>query len=723
MFRRFIYCLPILLVVVILAGCASPTPTPTVPPALPNSGPTVTASPAAVTAPGAATTCRLNSQGGAIQHVIYIQFDNVHFTRDNPNVPSDLEQMPHLLNFIKGNGALLANHHTPLIAHTATDILTALTGLYPDRMGVPVANSFRYFNPDGSTNPGVSFAYWTAPLYDPSNKPTDTKYNMLTADGRNAPAPWVAYTRAGCNVGAAGAANIVLENIGVDIPTVFGAGSPEAQEVASNSKLATSDFVGIAVHCAAGADLCAQAHGGRPDTLPDEPGGYTDYMALFGYKYAGPQISPNGALNDLLGQPIRADSGQPGFPGFDSLSPAVSLAYVAAMQEHGIPVTYAYISDAHDAHPAGGSYGPGQAGYVQQLKVYDDGFAKFFDRMTTDGITPDNTLFVFTSDEGDHLISAAPTPAGCDGVQTPCTYDRIGEINLNLPALFATQNITPAAFTLHADSAPTFYLTGNPARTDPAVRNFAQALGKLTATNPYTGKHESLANTIADPVEMKLLHMVTADAARTPTLTLFAKPDYYLATSAPKSCGTDAVCINPGAAWNHGDVSPEIYTTWVGMAGPGIKRLGENNTIWTDHTDIRPTMLALLGLKDDYRSDGRVLVEALEDTALAPALKANRDAFVQIAQLYKQINAPVAEPALVSLKAATAALLSEDGAYAQFDTRLSDVTTRRDALAAQLAAQLDGVAFNGQNLDAGQVKGLLDQGQVILNLFNSLPAR
>src|SRR3954469_18068019 len=40
----------------------------------------------------AAPTCNLNSANGAIQHVIYVQFDNVHFTRDNPNIPSDLEQ-------------------------------------------------------------------------------------------------------------------------------------------------------------------------------------------------------------------------------------------------------------------------------------------------------------------------------------------------------------------------------------------------------------------------------------------------------------------------------------------------------------------------------------------------------------------------------------------------------------------------------------------------------
>jgi hypothetical protein len=56
---------------------------------------------------------------GAIKRVIQIQFDNTHLTRDNPNVPSDLEQMPHLLNFLKGNGTVLNKHYTVLISHTA----------------------------------------------------------------------------------------------------------------------------------------------------------------------------------------------------------------------------------------------------------------------------------------------------------------------------------------------------------------------------------------------------------------------------------------------------------------------------------------------------------------------------------------------------------------------------------------------------------------------------
>jgi hypothetical protein len=48
----------------------------------------------------ASAQCQLNSAGSKIKHVIFVQFDNVHFRRDNPNVPSDLEQMPNLLNFL-----------------------------------------------------------------------------------------------------------------------------------------------------------------------------------------------------------------------------------------------------------------------------------------------------------------------------------------------------------------------------------------------------------------------------------------------------------------------------------------------------------------------------------------------------------------------------------------------------------------------------------------------
>ena len=110
---------------------------------------------------GGASSCRLNSSQGNIKHVIYLIFDNVHFRRDNPNVPSDLEQMPNLLNFIRDNGTLHTNHHTVLISHTANGILTDLTGVYSDRHGQSVSNSYRYFKSDGSTASSSSFKYWT----------------------------------------------------------------------------------------------------------------------------------------------------------------------------------------------------------------------------------------------------------------------------------------------------------------------------------------------------------------------------------------------------------------------------------------------------------------------------------------------------------------------------------------------------------------------------------
>src|SRR6516165_4046311 len=251
--------------------------------------------------------------GGGIGQIVYLQFDNVHFRRDNPNVPSDLEQMPNLLNFMQNRGTLLTNHHTPLISHTSVDILTALSGLYGDRMGVPIGNSMRYFNPDGSSTSAASFAYWTDPLASTSNSPTDTLPQMIGKDDKIAPAPWVAFTRAGCDVGAFSVANIEFENIGIDINTVFGPNSPEAAEAKSDPVKAQADFMGIAVYCAQNSPLCAKVTS-QHDLLPDEPGGYTGFNALYGNKYVQPAISPKGFVKDIDGNVIQDAKGNPGFP-------------------------------------------------------------------------------------------------------------------------------------------------------------------------------------------------------------------------------------------------------------------------------------------------------------------------------------------------------------------------------------------------------------------------
>ena len=648
-----------------------------------------------------------------MQHVINVVFDNTHFTRDNPNVPSDLEQMPALLNFIQGNGTLLTNEHTPLIAHTATDILTALTGNYGDNMGVPIANSFRYYLPNGKSSTGVSFAYWTSPLYDPTPATgTDLTTNMLTAQGKNAPAPWVPFTRAGCDVGGVGTANIELENTSIDIPTVFGTGSPQAAEATASAAappntaanlLAQTDFVGIAVHCGSGGGICNTSSSSRPDLLPDEPGGYSGFKGLFGAKYVDPAITGgNAAVNDTNGNPITDGFGQPGFPGFDSMMASNSLGYVAQMQEHGVPVTYAYISDGHQQHPGTVPYGPGEAGYVAQLKSYNQAFATFFARLAADGINRSNTVFSFTSDEGDHVIAGPPSPANCDGVNVPCTYSKIGEVAANIQALIANQTGITTPFTVHSDSAPNFYITGNPSQTSSTTRNLERAAGTVTAVNPYSGATEVVSNFLADQAEMGLLHMITADPARDATFTMFAKPDYFLSTFPPTTA------INPAFNWNHGDLAPEINTTWLGLVGPDVKHLGETGALWTDHSDIRPTIMALTGLQDDYIHEGRPISQVMTET---------RQDLNQLGDVYKQINAPVGQLSLDSIAFATKATLSNstgDQTYINADAQIAAWTSQRNALAAQMIALLDTTAPGYTNHNDRNVNHLIAQGEQLL---------
>ena len=261
--------------------------------------------------PNAPTTsgCSLGANGSPIKHVIYLQFDNVHYRRDAAGVPSDLEQMPHLLHFLQDNGTLFTNDHTILISHTAGGILSSLTGEYPDRNGQTVTNAYGFFKADGTVGFSSAFKYWT----DQVDATADPLPNMITDGQKTTPAPWVPFTRAGCDVGGVGTANIELENTATnatgDMTTVFGNGSPEWTEASNAAALPSTpanakakgqpqtDFVGIAVHCSkASTSVCASNTNARADALPDEPGGYSGYQALFGAKYVDPAITGGPAV-------------------------------------------------------------------------------------------------------------------------------------------------------------------------------------------------------------------------------------------------------------------------------------------------------------------------------------------------------------------------------------------------------------------------------------------
>jgi hypothetical protein len=675
-----------------------------------------------------ATGCQL-SANGKIKHLINIVFDNTHFARDRADVPSDLEQMPHLLGFLTSNGTLLTNDHTILISHTAGGILSSLTGLYPDRNGQTVSNSYDYYRNNGTPTFTSSFKYWTSPV-DGADDPAP---NMIAGTGKTTPAPWVPFTRAGCDVGGVGTANIELENNSVapggDIANVYGPASPEAAEPAA---LRTTDFVGIAIHCAqTAASKCTGNPNAKADPLPDEPGGYAGYQGLFGTKYVDPAIAGGPCVNDTSGQPVKDPGGNCGFPGFDGMLARNSLGYVAQMQEAGVPVTYAYISDAHDNHTLARASGPGEADYKQQLADYDAAFAAFFQRLQADGINKGNTLFVVTVDEGDHFAGGTGAPDGGGNltyahtacplapVATACPANQIGEVNVKIGS------VLPAGeplFDIHFDDAPTFYVNGDashpngPPRTDPAVRQLERDVWNATAPDPYAGGSVQIAQFLADTVEEKTLHMINADPKRTPTFTMFGNPDFFFqTTNLSGGCAGSTVCVNPGFAWNHGDVQEEIANTWVGFVGPGVEDEGIDSKTWTDHTNVRPTILGLLGLKDDYVQDGRVLVEALTTKATPHALVAHRVAVQLLGGIYEQLNASFGSFALDTLKASTAALANtNEAAYESIETRIASLTSQRDVLAGKIKAALNAAAFNGTALNEVQAAVWIAQAGVLI---------
>jgi cell division protein FtsB len=192
----------------------------------------------------------------------------------------------------------------------------------------------------------------------------------------------------------------------------------------------------------------------------------------------------------------------------------------------------------------------------------------------------------------------------------------------------------------------------------------------------------------------------------------------------PDACAFIPARTNQSFAWNHGDIQDEIASTWVGYVGQGIDgSSGQNSTIWSDHTDVRPTILSLVGLKDDYVHDGRVISEILQGYAQPAAMKKSTN-FTALAQVYKQLNASFGAFAMAVLRSSTKALASNDAGdatYTSIESQIASLTSQRDALAAQIKTALNGAEFNGQVIGSAQAQSLINQGIALLNQASALP--
>ena len=252
------------------------------------------------------------------------------------------------------------------------------------------------------------------------------------------------------------------------------------------------------------------------------------------------------------------------------------------------------------------------------------------------------------------------------------------------------------------------------------MRSLEHDVASIWADNPYSGNtHELITNYLADPTEEAVLHMVNADPLRTPTFAMFAKPDYYVSTGSTTcnnitgNSSKDCIEQTNEFAWDHGDYAAEIDTNWAAFAGPGVAHLGLDGSppdagpnsagpnsgqvtvpqsgttgTWIDETDIRPTVMYLTGLKDDYTEDGRVITQILGQPA--PDRLSSPQA-TNLGVCYKQLNSSVGELGTATLEASTNAVESSSPGDAVFNATNADLSAldiARDHLAGQIKSEL-----------------------------------
>ncbi len=461
-----------------------------------------------------------------------------------------------------------------------------------------------------------SFAYWTA--VDPDGKP-----HVTTAPN------WAVFNQHGWSVGAVGAPDMELESDKEVAPSIMNPNDMKAR-----------DYLGIALH-------------------------NTDGSTTFG--------SPN--IPYLFNAPSWLSPAQPlgGFPGWgDATDLNWSLEATYEMQTHGVPVTFTYLHDAHEVN--GKEALPGT--YQATLSSYDSAISLFLAKMNLAGLNPGNTLFIMTTDEGDHLMPN-------------------GELTTNLKSWLANNSLNTLDadnLNIYGDSGALVYLQ------DQTL--LPKTLASLTAVPGW--------NYVADATELWALHMdVAAAPDRNPSFVLFSKPDVYYGTN-----GSAGWSYNADYYWNHGTISPDILDIWLGMVGPGVKADVTSNQ-WIDHADTVPTIYTLLGY-------------ALFDNSLAgvPAVSglnlpgrdesANND-ILMAESVYKQLNAPVGQFGLATLQISTEAAINATNAQGlTLDNQIAELTAQRDRVAAQLQADIFKLVMK-QPVSRQQLSADTAAGQQILD--------
>ena len=508
-------------------------------------------------------------------HVVILGFDNYHW--------SDVKRaMPNLYGFLQKGAWTGSTHHPSLPTRTAPGFASIASGQYPDRHGA-ILNSFQA--PAGT--PRVGFAYWE-------------NVGKLQPPPFLSEPPWVAFNKAGYDVGAIGFQGLVMEN------------KAEAQaHLGKNVSDEDLDgYWGLAVHKKDGTTAFGTAE------IP-----------------ALREAAPSGWQNGWTGPPLKSAS--------------VTLPLATAMLRSGVDVLFVYVENTHQrctgAARSSCSGDLTDGSFDDLLKADDDALGKWFADLAAKGFTTDNTLFVFTTDEGDHYLPGFAT-------------------------VIDTTSLQPAT----NGAAGLFY--------GPDADALGAALGKLAGVQA-----------IATKTAQKALHIGAGDP-RTPTYAAFPDADKYFNRGPCGTCGR----------WNHGTIDPDINDIWLGLVGAGVKP--GPLAAFTDHPDIVATARSLLGIPPSSDIDGVPILPALARSSPGELLAA-RDAYKQLTAPFGSLGRALlristdgvrggpdarakADARIVDLVARGDAIAAElrgalDGTASRTAQQLTDAIARANALIAE----------------------------------------
>src|SRR6266550_5656854 len=106
--------------------------------------------------------------------------------------------------------------------------------------------------------------------------------------------------------------------------------------------------------------------------------------------------------------------------------------------------------------------------------------------------------------------------------------------------------------------------------------------------------------------------------------------------------------------------------------------------------------------------------------ALPSGIRQGQENFVELAEVYKQLNAPLGELGRESLVYANRSVTSVDVAYARYLSKISDITNRRNSLARDIKTVLDGAAFGNRPVDERSEDGLGHRARALIDQVKDL---